>query len=255
MYRIDNDSAVGSQPAIPVAGTPGYFDAGDPSVGREATDLDAWWCNMVQEELMALLTAAGITPDKADQGQVLEAIQALISGSALTAGKRSVPVPVDYIQPRETGGCGAVEVLETTTNKCNIRYREFDDLVQQYAQFGYTFPASWNGGTIEFRAQWSHAAATSFGVAWSLAGVSIANDEALDSAFGTAVIVTDTGGTTDKSYWTAWSDPVTISGAAAGERQIFEFSRVVGDAGDDLDVAARLQDIEIRITLNAGDDS
>ncbi len=83
MFRIDNTNAAASLPAIPDAGTEKFFREGDPGTGTEATDVEAWWLNMVQEELRALVVGGGITPSKASNVQVLAAVQALIVAQTL----------------------------------------------------------------------------------------------------------------------------------------------------------------------------
>lgn len=82
MFRIDNATAAASLPAPALAGTPGYFTNGDPAAGTPRTIVDQDWFNMIQEELLAILAAASIDPDKADRGQVLAAILSLIAGGA-----------------------------------------------------------------------------------------------------------------------------------------------------------------------------
>ena len=77
MYRIDNTTAAGSQPATPQAGTAGYFTAGDPATALPATIVDAWWLNQVQEEILSVITLAGLTPNKTSQRQLYDAIQAI----------------------------------------------------------------------------------------------------------------------------------------------------------------------------------
>ena len=77
MYRIDNASAVPTLPLVPPTYVPGFFTDGNPASGAEATILDAWWLNMVQEEVLAVVEAAGLPPDKADNTQLYQAIQAI----------------------------------------------------------------------------------------------------------------------------------------------------------------------------------
>lgn len=79
MFRIDSTGTKASleAPAAPGA-TVGYFTEGDPGTGVPATVVSAEWLNTVQEELVAILTAAGVTPDKTDRDQVLTAILALM---------------------------------------------------------------------------------------------------------------------------------------------------------------------------------
>jgi hypothetical protein len=71
MHRIDSSTA-----------TPdGRFTEGNPTIPVPATTVTAEWLNSVQEELVAILTAAGIVPNKASNVQVLSAILDLIADS------------------------------------------------------------------------------------------------------------------------------------------------------------------------------
>lgn len=78
MFRIDNASAAVSLPTPAAAGTPGYFTKGDPASSVPATVVTDDWLNAMQEEIMSLLAAAGITPDKTNFTQVLASIRELI---------------------------------------------------------------------------------------------------------------------------------------------------------------------------------
>ncbi|MGS1045099.1 glycine-rich domain-containing protein [Burkholderia glumae] len=82
MFRIDQTTAVTALPAPSAAGTPGFFTGGNPATGQAATIVSADWLNLVQEELMSFLTAAGIAPNKTSYGQVLQAVQQLLQGFA-----------------------------------------------------------------------------------------------------------------------------------------------------------------------------
>lgn len=77
MFRTDQATAVTALPVPAAAGTPGYFTGGNPATGQAATILDADWLNMVQEELLSLLAAAGIAPSKTTYTQVRDAIRSL----------------------------------------------------------------------------------------------------------------------------------------------------------------------------------
>lgn len=73
MYRIDNSTASAVMPTPTPMGTQGYFTGGNTS-GVAATIVEADWLNTVQEEFMAILQHAGITADKANHTQVLQAL-------------------------------------------------------------------------------------------------------------------------------------------------------------------------------------
>jgi len=83
MFRIDHASAAPALPTPAPEGTPGYFTAGDPVHGEAATVFTADFANMLQEELMAVVEAAGIEPDKSAHNQLLESIRELIFGTTL----------------------------------------------------------------------------------------------------------------------------------------------------------------------------
>ncbi|WP_283121608.1 gp53-like domain-containing protein [Neisseria subflava] len=64
------------------------FHDGD-GVSELGTILPAWWLNQVQSELLAVLTEAGIRPDKAKPNQVVEALRKIIDEQA---GGKGLPV-------------------------------------------------------------------------------------------------------------------------------------------------------------------
>ncbi|WP_282758283.1 hypothetical protein [Komagataeibacter saccharivorans] len=80
VYRIDDTTAVSTLPALPTdnIGDPGFFTGGSTG-GQAATRVRFWWLNMVQEELATIVLAAGLVLNKSNNGQVLAAIQKLIS--------------------------------------------------------------------------------------------------------------------------------------------------------------------------------
>ncbi|MFT9375900.1 hypothetical protein [Komagataeibacter saccharivorans] len=82
VYRIDDTTAVSTLPALPTdnISTPGYFTGGSTG-GQAATRVRFWWLNMVQEELATVVLAAGLVLNKSNNGQVLAAIQKLISAA------------------------------------------------------------------------------------------------------------------------------------------------------------------------------
>ena len=80
MYRIDNPSAVVTLSAPGLPRTPGYFTDGNPAAGLEATIVDAWWMNQIQEEIISVISAASppIPLNKASHTQLLEALMSII---------------------------------------------------------------------------------------------------------------------------------------------------------------------------------
>lgn len=172
-------------------------------------------------------------------------------------GVHSVWVCAGAMTPSATGGCATLATIASAANQPDIQTLDFDASTQEYAQFSLRMPPSWDEGTITFRAVWSHAATTTnFGVAWDLQAVAVSNDDAIAVNFGTAVVVTDTGGTTDDLYITDASDPITVGGTPqAGDVVFFRVSRVTGNGSDTMAVDARLAGVVVNITTNAATDA
>jgi hypothetical protein len=82
MYRIDVPTAIGALPVPTTPGAQGYFTGGNPGVGTPATIVSADWLNLVQEEIMNVVLAAGETPSKTTNTQLLSAISTLISSTS-----------------------------------------------------------------------------------------------------------------------------------------------------------------------------
>ena len=78
MHRIDSSGALASLPAPASPGaTAGYFTGGNPGLGQAATIVSADWLNAVQEELLAVMTAAGVAPSKTTRNQLLTSLEGL----------------------------------------------------------------------------------------------------------------------------------------------------------------------------------
>lgn len=78
MYQIDTPDVANALPTPAALATIGFFTDGDPALDIEATTVSADWLNALMLELLAILTAAGITPSKTMRNQVLTAIETLI---------------------------------------------------------------------------------------------------------------------------------------------------------------------------------
>ncbi len=170
-------------------------------------------------------------------------------------GKHMIPVLASSMRPQTTNGA-ALTVIEMSTNKQMVASFDFDASTQEYAQFSLPMPASWDEGSVYFEAVWAHpATTTNFGVAFSLQAIAYSNDDAIDAAWGSAVTVTDTGGTTSDLYISPLSAAVTVAGTPqAGDTVYFRASREVGDAGDTVAVDAKLLAIRLYVTTNAPND-
>lgn len=171
-------------------------------------------------------------------------------------GKHALPVPAAGMYTASTNGASSGSV-ETSSNAVMLRTFDFDKDTDEYVQFALPMPKSWDEGTVTVIFHWSHpTTTTNFGVSWAIQAVAFGNSDALDAAFGTAVVVDDTGGTTDDLFITAATAAVTVSGTPAAEDfVIFRVFRDVSDSNDNMAVDARLHSCTIFITTNAGNDT
>jgi len=80
MHQYDDGTAVPVMPAPSAPGSPGFFTDGNPGQGQIATILRAEYMNMLMMELLNVLSAAGVTPDKTNHSQLALAISELIGG-------------------------------------------------------------------------------------------------------------------------------------------------------------------------------
>ncbi|MCC5353883.1 hypothetical protein LMP63_13900, partial [Staphylococcus aureus] len=71
-------------------------------------------------------------------------------------------------------------------------------------------PKRWNNGTVTAEFRWSHGSGNGAQVVWAIQAVGTHNDVGRGS-FGTAVTVTDTGGTNNRQYVTDVTSAITIA--------------------------------------------
>ncbi|WP_321904379.1 hypothetical protein [Paraburkholderia tropica] len=92
---MDRLIAANSVPAAqadtaPTSGTPQYATDGNPASNIVATRWPSYQYNAIQEELIAILTAAGITPDRTNNAQIAAAIKALRGKTSVLADAGAV---------------------------------------------------------------------------------------------------------------------------------------------------------------------
>ena len=177
-------------------------------------------------------------------------------GTLLEAGKHTIWVPATAMVPTKSNGCAALATVETTSGRPDMNVLDFDKDSDEFAQFSVAFPKSWNAGTITFQFFWSGIAATT-GVAMSLQGVSFADNDSIDTAYGTAVVVTDDAqGAVEELLVSAESGAVTIAGSP-GDNELcyFRIGRDVSDGNDDMAGDCRLHGIKLFYTTDAANDA
>lgn len=162
-------------------------------------------------------------------------------------GANNIWIPAAQLIPKTTLGCG-VNSSETTTNDQNYDTCDFDDVTSEYADFTVVMPNNYDLSTIVAKFHWT-ADAGSGTVTWGLRGVSMTNDDPLDTASGTAQTTTDTLIAAGDEHVTAYTSGITIAGSPQANERV-QFTVYRDTASDTLTEDARL--IGIEIVYNGG---
>lgn len=171
-------------------------------------------------------------------------------------GKQTIYIPASAIVPALTNGPGSSQ-LESATNKLNYTVLDFDGTTQEYGHFQIAFPKSWDEGTVSFRAFWSTTNAGTAGIAIGLQAVAASDGDTIDTAFGTAVYVTDAAqSSAAKQYVTAESAAITIAGTPTeGDIVYFRVTRDPSNGSDTMSEDMRLIGIQVFYSTNAVNDA
>ena len=170
------------------------------------------------------------------------------------AGKETIWVPAVAMYPNTTNGCAALAQVELS-NGPEIKTLDFDKDSDENAQFAVAFPKSWNEGTITFQAFFTADSTNTGTVSWALAGVSCADNDTINVAFGTAVAPTAKAhsGTANDLDVTAESGAVTIAGSPSTDEEVyFQITRDVSE--DSLTADGKLLGIKLFYTTDAAND-
>jgi hypothetical protein len=93
VFQIDGPDSVENKPAKkPAANTPGWFDGGDPSTNKSATQVTRDWLNTIQAEIANVIEGADIALDRGDDSQLFEAIKKLVN-ITVNEGITNMPDP------------------------------------------------------------------------------------------------------------------------------------------------------------------
>lgn len=174
--------------------------------------------------------------------------------SGLALGLQTIWVPSLSMISRTTNG-PATTTTESTTNRVMNRTLDFDQTTQEFSQFSIRMPKSWDEGPLTFAPYWTATTGTG-GVVWSLAAVSLADGDAIDTAFGANATSTDTLISANVVQVGPTSANITVGGTpVAGDITYFQVARDVANASDTLTADARLVGVTVFYTVNAADDT
>jgi hypothetical protein len=114
-------------------------------------------------------------------------------------------------------------------------------------------PKQWDEGTIQFQPYWTAVTANSGNVEFSMASLALSNNDAIDTAFGTAQASRLNFTSNNTIHVGPLSANITIAGTpTAGDIVMFQVARDVAD--DTLIADADLIGLAIFLTTDAGSD-
>ena len=97
----------------PVSGTPQYATDGNPSIAVQATVWPAYWLNGLMLELMAILTAGSVTPDRTVFTQLRDALRAMFNvtySSGVFRFPGGIIIMIANYTINVSGGVGSAQV-------------------------------------------------------------------------------------------------------------------------------------------------
>lgn len=193
MHRIDGEGAT----------VDNKFTEGNPSTGLIATEVTADWLNSIQEEIIRVLTEAGITPIKTNDGQLFEAIQSLIAGGgvAVTADGVSIADAGNFFTGTEVEA--ALQQLATQLYNGTISSNKIRRQVVELSGASFQTEVQHAENILEI----SHATAITY---------TIQPDSALSLPIGTAIQFAQAGG--GKINFSAGSGVTLLKGASFNAR-------------------------------------
>lgn len=183
-------------------------------------------------------------------------VAARVAASQVGAGRQTIWIPAAALLPRLTAGAGPV-TTELPGNRLVLRTLDFDPLVQEHAQLLVQMPKAWNRGPLTAAILWTHApSGAPFNVVWGLRALAAGDTGSMGTAFGTPVLVTDTGGTPDGLYRSAETAGFAPA-AAPPETSLLaiELFRAAADPADTLPVDARLVGLALHYVTAANTDA
>ena len=168
MHRIDTATA-----------TPDHkFTEGDPAVPVAATTVSAEWLNAVQEELVAVITGAGLELQKSDNGQLWQAISQLIPNAKPGLATEAKPGLVQVGSGLDVTAKGLLSVLTATLAQngimrpdgttCTVEngvlkvLQQTSDYMEEWRKSWIGVPRYWRSTTLPANHCWANGDAVLF---------------------------------------------------------------------------------------------
>ena len=207
--------------------------------------------------VIPMAQASGILPDAnmpnltGDITTVEGAVATTLSSTLNVIGTQQQWIPAGAWGTVTTNGAEFAE-LELATNDIMLQTFNFDTTTSEKIQFWWHPASNWNAGTVTFQTYWTAASGSGTFIA-TLAGHSLADSDAIDSAIGgTSATTTDTLITANDVHISPISSAVTINGATKNEPVLLQLSR---DISDTLGVDAKLIGVKIIYTIDTATSS
>lgn len=205
--------------------------------------------------LSLLTTITSINSDSADLvllRQDSDSTSKDITVDNFFKGKQDIGIPAAGLFTQDNSPAADLTGADSTTNDVHVKYFAFDQSTDEFLQCGFPLPGNYGGTTtIEVRFYWK-TSVTSGNVVWAAQGLSLGDDEAIDTAFGTAQTVTDGAGSAANDMMiSSFTNAITLAGTpTAGEWCQLRFYRDTDNGSDTLAADAELIGVQVRITIN-----
>lgn len=98
----------------------GYATAGNPALGVPASKPGPHWFHSITEELLALITAAGLTPDKASVVQLLGAANLLYDSQGIDPGGRLTLTAATPVTTADVSGATTTRYAPYTNDRIKL---------------------------------------------------------------------------------------------------------------------------------------
>ena len=164
------------------------------------------------------------------------------------ASSATYTLPARSGMPTLTNGCNDAVQIEMTNQDTNVIVADFADAVDRSISFEVVMPDNWNAGTVRIQVSWI-SAATSGICLWRARAGSFIDGQALDTALGGYVALTDTALSPTNDVMVSPEGTMTFANAAAGPA-IIEINRNGSAAGDTLSATARLWQVKLEFDLS-----